>query len=37
MDLSCLAECIDEQHPKKFDDLTAGEFLTQRLREIGLI
>ncbi|MBW4533364.1 MAG: isopenicillin N synthase family oxygenase [Pleurocapsa minor HA4230-MV1] len=37
MDLSCLAECIDEQHPKQFEDLTAGEFLTQRLREIGLI
>jgi isopenicillin N synthase-like dioxygenase len=36
-DLSCLAECIDRQHPKKFEDLTAGEFLTQRLREIGLI
>lgn len=37
MDLSCLPECIDNQHPKKFADITAGEFLTQRLREIGLI
>jgi isopenicillin N synthase-like dioxygenase len=37
MDLSCLPNCIDEQHPKKFADITAGEFLTQRLKEIGLI
>ena len=37
MDLSCLSCCIDEQHPKLFADITAGEFLTQRLREIGLI
>jgi isopenicillin N synthase-like dioxygenase len=27
MNLSCLPECIDDRHPKKFDDLTAGEFL----------
>ena len=37
MDLTCLPSCIDEKHPKQFDDITAGEFLTQRLREIGLI
>ncbi|MEM6613887.1 MAG: 2-oxoglutarate and iron-dependent oxygenase domain-containing protein [Cyanobacteria bacterium P01_C01_bin.72] len=37
MDLTCLPSCIDEQHSKKFADLTAGEFLTQRLQEIGLI
>jgi len=37
MDLSCLPSCIDEKHPKLFEDITAGEFLTQRLREIGLI
>lgn len=37
MNLSCLPNCIDDQHPKKFADITAGEFLTQRLREIGLI
>lgn len=36
MDLSCLENCIDEQHPKQFDDITAGEFLNQRLAEIGL-
>ena len=37
MDLTCLPSCIDEKYPKRFDDITAGEFLTQRLREIGLI
>lgn len=37
MDLTCLPNCIDHDHPKLFDDITAGEFLTQRLREIGLI
>lgn len=36
MDLSCLANCIDAEHPKQFDDITAGEFLDQRLAEIGL-
>ena len=37
MDLSCLPSCIDEHYPKQFSDITAGEFLQQRLREIGLI
>ena len=37
MDLSCLASCIDENHPKQFADISAGEFLDRRLREIGLI
>lgn len=37
MDLSCLSSCIDSDRPKQFEDLTAGEFLNQRLREIGLI
>tara|TARA_Y100000768_G_scaffold106349_1_gene77961 strand:+ start:1074 stop:2018 length:945 start_codon:yes stop_codon:yes gene_type:complete len=36
MDLTCLENCIDGQSPKSFDDMTAGEFLEQRLREIGL-
>lgn len=36
MDISCLAACIDEDHPKAYDDITAGEFLNQRLAEIGL-
>ena len=35
MDLSCMELCVDEKHPKSFDDITAGDFLTQRLIEIG--
>ena len=37
MRLDCLDECIDEHHPKQYEDITAGEFLHQRLVEIGLI
>ena len=36
MDLTCLKSCIDEGNPKSFSDMTAGEFLEQRLKEIGL-
>lgn len=36
MDLTCLDSCIDEQNPKQFTDVTAGEFLEERLRELGL-
>ena len=36
MDLSCLEKCINETNPKAFDDMTAGEFLEERLKEIGL-
>ncbi|MEO9803307.1 MAG: 2-oxoglutarate and iron-dependent oxygenase domain-containing protein [Reichenbachiella sp.] len=36
MDLTCLESCIDADHPKQFEDITAGEFLHQRLAEIGL-
>lgn len=36
MDLSCLENCIDDEHPKLFEDITAGDFLHQRLAEIGL-
>lgn len=37
MRLDCLEECIDENNPKAYDDITAGEFLHQRLVEIGLV
>lgn len=37
MKLNCLEQCIDEDHPKAYPDITAGEFLHQRLVEIGLI
>jgi isopenicillin N synthase-like dioxygenase len=36
MDLTCLESCIDVHHPKQFADATAGEFLDERLRELGL-
>jgi isopenicillin N synthase-like dioxygenase len=36
MDLSSLENCVDEKHPKIFEDITAGEYLDERLREIGL-
>ncbi|MCU0447706.1 MAG: isopenicillin N synthase family oxygenase [Microscillaceae bacterium] len=36
MDLTCLSACIDAEHPNQYPDITAGEFLNQRLAEIGL-
>jgi isopenicillin N synthase-like dioxygenase len=36
MDLSCLPNCVSEDNPKQFDDITAGEFLDERLQELGL-
>jgi len=36
MDLTCLDTCVDENHPKKYENMTAGEFLTERLIELGL-
>ncbi|GAC1385107.1 MAG: 2-oxoglutarate and iron-dependent oxygenase domain-containing protein [Ginsengibacter sp.] len=36
MDLSCLIDCVDEDHPKHYENITAGEYLDERLREIGL-
>lgn len=37
MPLNCLENCIDADNPKQFEDITAGEFLTERLIELGLI
>ena len=37
MELNVLESCIDENNPKSFDDITAGEFLNQRLVELGLL
>ena len=37
MPLDCLENCIDEEHPKRFEDITAGEFLNERLIDLGLI
>lgn len=37
MKLDVLENCVDENNPKQFEDITAGEFLNERLRELGLI
>ncbi|MEO1513699.1 MAG: 2-oxoglutarate and iron-dependent oxygenase domain-containing protein [Bacteroidota bacterium] len=36
MDLSCLNRCVTEETPLAYDPITAGEYLDERLREIGL-
>jgi isopenicillin N synthase-like dioxygenase len=36
MSLACLESCIDANHPKAYPNATAGEYLDERLREIGL-
>lgn len=36
MSLAALESCIDATHPKAYPDATAGEYLDERLREIGL-
>ncbi|TAG05284.1 MAG: isopenicillin N synthase family oxygenase [Cytophagia bacterium] len=36
MDLNCLESCITSENPKQYSDITAGNFLEERLREIGL-
>lgn len=37
MKLNVLESCVDEENPKAFDDITAGDFLNERLIELGLI
>jgi len=37
MKLNVLEGCIDAEHPKQFEDITAGEYLNERLIELGLI
>ena len=37
MKLDVLENCIDENNPKQFEDITSGEFLNERLVELGLI
>ena len=36
MDLSCLESCITEERPLAYEPITAGGYLDERLREIGL-
>ncbi len=37
MPLNCLENCINSEHPRQFEDITAGQFLNERLIELGLI
>ena len=37
MPLNVLEHCISEDNPKLFEDITAGAFLDERLRELGLL
>ena len=37
MPLNCLENCIDEKNPKLYEDITSGEFLHERLVDLGLI
>lgn len=36
MNLKCLESCVSAENPKLYTDMTAGEFLDERLRELGL-
>ena len=37
MPLNCIDSCVDEQNPQGFKDITAGDFLYQRLVDLGLV
>ncbi len=36
MSLAALDSCIDQNHAKAYEDITAGDYLDERLKEIGL-
>src|SRR5690606_12147922 len=36
MRLACLTACISDEYRKAYEDYTAGQYLDERLREIGL-
>ncbi len=36
MDLTCLDKCVTDERPLAYESITAGEYLDERLREIGL-
>ncbi len=36
MDLTCLDDCVSDERPLAYEPITAGEYLDERLREIGL-
>ncbi|MDG1930815.1 MAG: 2-oxoglutarate and iron-dependent oxygenase domain-containing protein [Flavobacteriaceae bacterium] len=37
MPLNVLPHCINDQQPKQYADITAGDFLTERLIDLGLL
>ena len=37
MKLNVIDSCICDEYPKAFEDITAGEFLDERLVELGLL
>jgi hypothetical protein len=36
MKLDCLSSCISDTNPLQYEPITAGAYLDERLREIGL-
>ncbi len=36
VDLTCLDSCMHNEHLKGFEDISVGEFLDKRCKEIGL-
>lgn len=36
MDLTCLDKCVTEENPLAYESITAGEYLDERLKQIGL-
>ncbi len=37
MPLNCLENCVTKDRPKQFEDISAGDFLYERLVELGLV
>ena len=37
MKLDVLEGCVDENNPKQYEDISAGDFLYERLKELGLV
>ena len=37
MRLDCLENCVTAENPRQFEDITAGDFLYERLADLGLI
>ena len=37
MSLDSLPQCVTDENPKRYEEITAHDYLMQRLRDIGLI